>query len=172
MFVEILKYSLPAIIVLIAIYLIINKLLKVELKKQQLEVLLHNRKTLMPIKLQAYERMVLFLERISPQSMVLRTQKQGMTNQELQASLLKTIRQEFEHNLTQQLYVSQNAWQLVVAAKEHLVKTINQNAIRVKPDGPAIQLSKLILESEIDKEKDTFQRAILQLKNEVSAIFQ
>jgi hypothetical protein len=172
MFIDIIKYSLPAVVVLVGIYLIVQILLKNELKKQSLEVLLNNRKTLLPIKLQAYERIVLLLERIAPQNMVLRTQKPGMTNQELQSALLKTIRQEYEHNLTQQIYVSNRSWQLVLSAKEHLVKIINQNAIRVKPDGPAIQLSKLILEHEIDKDRDTLQKAIDQVKAEVSTIFQ
>lgn len=170
MVIEILKYTLPALIVFITAYLLIIKFVNNEREQRKLELLINNQKTVIPIKLQAYERLVLFLERVSPQSLVIRSQRPGMTNIELQNSLLKTIRLEFEHNMTQQLYVSNKSWQMVINAKENLVKTVNQNALRVKPDAPAIQLSKLILENVIDTDKDPINKAIQQLKSEISTI--
>ncbi len=170
MIIEILKYTLPALIVFITAYLLIIKFVNNEREQRKLELLINNQKTVIPIKLQAYERLVLFLERVSPQSLVIRSQRPGMTNIELQNSLLKTIRLEFEHNMTQQLYVSNKSWQMVINAKENLVKTVNQNALRVKPDAPAIQLSKLILENVIDTDKDPINKAIQQLKSEISTI--
>ncbi|MGE4287592.1 MAG: hypothetical protein AB7E36_02795 [Salinivirgaceae bacterium] len=171
MLLEILKYTLPALIVFLTAYLILNKLITNEYKKQKVEIVLNNQKIITPIRIQAYERMVLFLERISPQSLVLRSQKPKMTNLDLQNALLRNIRSEFEHNMAHQLYVSDKAWEMVKSAKESLVKLINQNAIRVKPDAPAIQLSKLILEKMMDGENDPTQKALAFLKSEIRTLF-
>jgi hypothetical protein len=168
---EILKYTIPALIVLLTAYLILNKLITNEYKKQKVEIVLNNQKIITPIRIQAYERMALFLERISPQSLVLRSQKPNMTNLDLQNTLLRNIRSEFEHNMAHQLYVSDKAWEMVKSAKESLVKLINQNAIRVKPDAPAIQLSKLILEKMMDGDNDPAQKALAFLKSEIRTLF-
>jgi hypothetical protein len=168
---ELLKYTLPAFIVFLTAYLMFYKMISNEHKKQKIEAVLNNQKIITPIRIQAYERMVLFLERIAPQSLVLRSQKSNMTNMELQNALLRNIRSEFEHNMAHQLYVSDRAWELVKIAKENVIKTINQNAIRVKPDAPAIQLSKLILENMLETTKDPVQKAIKNLKSEIRLLF-
>jgi CRISPR/Cas system CMR subunit Cmr4 (Cas7 group RAMP superfamily) len=171
MLLEILKYTIPALIVFLTAYLILNRLITNEYKKQKVEIVLNNQKIITPIRIQAYERMVLFLERISPQSLVLRSQKPNMTNLDLQNALLRNIRSEFEHNMAHQLYVSDKAWEMVKSAKESLVKIINQNAIRVKPDAPAIQLSKLILEKMMEGDNDPAQKALAFLKSEIRTLF-
>lgn len=171
MIIEILKYTIPAFIVFLTAYFVLDKLVKNERDQRKVQVVLNNQKTITPIRIQAYERMILFLERISPQSLVLRTQKKGMKNQELQNALLKTIRFEFEHNMAHQLYISDKAWEMVKTAKENLIKLINQMAIGVKPDGPAIQLSQLILEKMLDKKKDPTLDAISYIKSEIRTLF-
>ncbi|MBI9068826.1 MAG: hypothetical protein JEZ09_16135 [Salinivirgaceae bacterium] len=168
---EILKYTIPALIVFITAYTVLHKLVQNERDQRKVQVVLNNQKTITPIRIQAYERMVLFLERISPQSLVLRTQKKGMVNQELQNALLKAIRFEFEHNMAHQLYISDKAWEMIRTAKENIVRLINQNAIGVKPGAPAIQLSQLILEKMLDKKKDPTLDAINYLKSEIRTLF-
>jgi len=168
---EILKYTLPSLIVFLVSLLTIHQFLKNEDKKRKVELMLNNQKLITPIRIQAYERMMLFLERIAPQSLVIRSQKPNMTNIDLQNTLLKTIRTEFEHNMAHQLYISNKAWEIIKSAKENLVKTINQSALQVKPDGPAIQLSKLILEGMLDESKDPTLKAIQFLKDEIRQLF-
>jgi hypothetical protein len=171
MIIELLKYTIPALIVFLTAYLILNKLISNEDKRRKVETILNNQKMLLPIRLQAYERMILMLERLSPQSLVIRTQKPNMTNQDLQSALLKSIRSEFEHNMAHQLYISDAAWEIIKSSKENLIRLINQNAISLKPDGPAIQLSKYILEKILDSDKDPLQKAILYLKTEIRTLF-
>lgn len=171
MILEILKYTIPALIVFFTTYLVLNKLINNEDKRRKVEAILNNQKLITPIRLQAYERMILMLERISPQSLVLRTQKPKMTNQQLQTALLKNIRSEFEHNMAHQLYISDKAWENIKTAKENLLKLINQNAISLKPESPAIQLSKYILEKILDSDKDPTQKAIGYLKTEIRTLF-
>jgi CRISPR/Cas system CMR subunit Cmr4 (Cas7 group RAMP superfamily) len=168
---EVLKYTLPAVFVFVATYLVIYKFLANERHKLRSEAILNNQKIITPIRLQAYERMILFLERISLNSLVIRTQRPNITSQELQNLLLKNIRSEFEHNMAHQLYISDKAWEMVRSAKENCVKYINQTALQVKPDGPSIQLSKLILENMLDTEKEPTSKAISYLKTEIRELF-
>ena len=168
---EILKYTLPALFVFLATYLVMSKMVKSEQLRLKAENVLNNQKYITPIRLQAYERMVLLLERISPQSLVMRTQRQNITNQELQSALLKTIRSEFEHNMAHQLYISDKAWEMVRMAKEDCIKFINQTALQTKPDGNSLQLCKLILENTMDRDLDPTTKAINYLKEEVRTLF-
>ncbi len=170
-FYEIMKYTLPALVVLGATYLVLWRTLKSEEDRKKVEIVLNNQKVITPVRLQAYERMILLLERISPQSMVMRTQQPEMLSRELQSRLLKNIRHEFEHNVAQQIYVSDKAWELVKNAKEDLVKTINQISIGVKPEAPAIHLSKRLLEHYMNKQKDPLNKALEYLRNEVRTLF-
>lgn len=171
MIAEILKYTLPALFVFLATYLVMSKMVKSEQLRLKAENVLNNQKFITPIRLQAYERMVLLMERISPQSLIMRTQRQNITNQELQSALLKTIRSEFEHNMAHQLYISDKAWEMVRMAKEDCIKFINQTALQTKPDGNSLQLCKLILENTMDRELDPTTKAIGYLKKEIRTLF-
>lgn len=171
MIAEILKYTLPALFVFLATYLVMSKMVKTEQLRLKAENVLNNQKFITPIRLQAYERMVLLMERISPQSLIMRTQRQNITNQELQSALLKTIRSEFEHNMAHQLYISDKAWEMVRMAKEDCIKFINQTALQTKPDGNSLQLCKLILENTMDRELDPTTKAIGYLKEEIRTLF-
>ena len=168
---EILKYTLPALFVFLATYLVMSKMVKTEQLRLKAENVLNNQKYITPIRLQAYERMVLLLERISPQSLVMRTQRQNISNQDLQSLLLKTIRSEFEHNMAHQLYISDKAWEMVRMAKEDCIKFINQTALQTKPDGNSLQLCKLILEKLLDRDLDPTTKAINYLKEEIRTLF-
>ena len=171
MIAEILKYTLPARIVFLTTDLTLSKMLNNERNRLKAEAVLNNQKYITPIRLQAYERMVLLMERISPQSLIMRTQRQNITNQELQSSLLKTIRSEFEHNMAHQLYISDKAWEMVRMAKEDCIKFINQTALQTKPDGNSLQLCKLILENTMDRDTDPTTKAINYLKEEIRTLF-
>lgn len=141
---EILKFILPAIIVFLTTYYLVKMFIDKEGKKKEVDLKLANQALLTPIRLQAYERIVLFLERINPSSMVMRANK-NMSNSALQGELLKTIRSEFEHNLSQQIYMSSKAWENVIQAKEETIKLINVAAMKVNPEGPGMELAQTII---------------------------
>ena len=170
-FLEILKYTLPSLIVFGTAYLIIKTFVDNDQKKRKIEIRLANQKTITPIKLQAYERLTLFLERISPESMIVRIQDPKMTSGFLHQALLKTIRAEYEHNLSQQIYVSTNAWAVVKTAKENVVKLVNNSADRVDKKSPSFELSKVILETMMSNNIMPTNTAIDFLKKEVSNYF-
>ncbi len=170
-FLEILKYTLPALIVFFTAYLLIRKFLENDRKLKKIDLLYKNDQYILPIRLQAYERLVLFLERISPESLLMRINRQGMTSKQLHSELLAVIRAEFEHNLTQQIYVSREAWEIVKNARSNLVKIINEAAKSIEPDSPSLKLSQTILEEIIEKEASPADVAIDFIKKEIRELF-
>ena len=106
---EVIRYILPAIIVLIITYIMLSMFMGNEEKRRMYEVKLDSRRNSLPIRLQAYERLALFLERIQPANLMVRIKTNRMNVAGYQAILLQTIRSEYEYNLSQQIYVSTNA---------------------------------------------------------------
>lgn len=101
-------------------------------------------KLITPIRLQAYERMALFLERISPDSLVLRAYQPGMDAKMLQGAMTKSIRDEWEHNLSQQVYVSSEAWKRIRDAKDEMIGVINSAAITIPTNADPTRLATAI----------------------------
>lgn len=143
---EILKYTLPAIIVLIASYLIVQKFLVSELRRKQLALLHDTQNITIRMRLQAFERLALLMERIHPRQLMPRVYNSAMTVSLLQQMLVTSIRNEFEHNLSQQVYVSREVWESVRNAVEQEIGMIHQIAKRLDPEAPARDLNHQISE--------------------------
>jgi hypothetical protein len=141
---EIVKLILPAGIVFLTTYYLVKNFLSHENSKKVLDLKLANQSVITPIRLQAYERVILFLERINPSSLVMRTNK-ATSAPVLQGELLKTIRSEFEHNLSQQIYMSSKAWDAVVRSKEETIKLINVASTKVSPEASGMELAQAII---------------------------
>lgn len=171
MFIEVLKYVIPSVVVLLMAYFAMKQFFDNEQNKRRMDSRAGNQKFITPIRLGAYERLVLFLERIQPDALLMRSQAKGMTARELQADLLTLVRAEYEHNLSQQVYISTQAWEVVKSAKENTVKIINNSALVVPPDATAFDLSKLILEAVMNVDKTPSTVAIEYLKNEIRQFF-
>ena len=124
---DILLATIPALLVLITAYFSIRQSFKNEWDKRRNEIALANSKTITAIRLQAYERLTLFLERISVESLIMRTNKAGIDAKTLQSALLATIRAEFDHNLAQQIYVSPQLWEVLKNAKTNTIKDKRDN---------------------------------------------
>ena len=77
-----------------------------------------------PLQIQAYERIILFLERIDPSNMLIRTHKSGMTIESLHMALLKIIREEYTHNMSQQVFIDPNSWQILLNANCQMNKKV------------------------------------------------
>ena len=99
----------------------------VELKLQAMKII-------MPLKVQAYERFLLYLERVQLPVLVKRVYVPGIEKGVFHLELLQNVREEFEHNLAQQLYVSQSTWNAVKNAKEELVSQINSTFEQLKDE--------------------------------------
>lgn len=168
---EIIKYTLPAAIVFVGVYFILKSFMDAERRKMEMNYRTGNSKTITPVKLQAYERMILFLERISISNMVMRIYNGKMSAKELQNALLASIRSEYDHNVSQQLYISSKTWALIKSTREENVKVINSCAEQLKDDASGLELSQFLLELVGQMEKMPTDVAIEALKNEVNKAF-
>lgn len=166
---EILKYVLPSLVVFATAYYILREFINLDQKKKQLELRAEQHKVSLPIRLQAYERIVLLLERISPQSLVARCHKADMKVSVMQALLVQSIRDEFDHNLSQQLYVSEKAWEMVKNAREEMIKEIHTSAASLGEEASATDLAQIILTK--SAEKVPTRTAIEFIKSEARQLF-
>jgi hypothetical protein len=170
--IEILKIILPATAVFFAAYLTIMRFLDNDQKRREHELKKNNQATTIPLRLQAYERMVIFLDRIHPNSLVVRVNKHGFSAHQLHLELIKAIKTEYEHNLAQQIYVSYNSWELVKTAKEEITKLINVSATKVSHDAPGNDLAMMVLNITSNLEKKLANEVALDyVKKEVSQLF-
>jgi Na+/H+ antiporter NhaC len=168
---EMMKYIIPLLVVFVFIYFILNNFLEENFKLRSLDLKLTNQQSITPIRLQAYERMIVFLERITPSNMVMRVHKSGMSSRLLHTELVKTIRSEFEHNIAQQIYMSNASWELVKSAKEEIIKVINASAHKVGDNSDGLELCKVLLEVTMNVEKLPTQIALDFLKKEIRQSF-
>jgi hypothetical protein len=122
------------------------------------------------MRLQAYERLILFLERISPDTLLLRLKSQCRTNSDLHLAILQQIRSEYEHNISQQLYVSDEIWSCVKETKEQIVVLVNEIANRTRSDGDSMILTKLIMDKLVENGESPVSATIRKIKAEARKI--
>ncbi len=164
---EILKIVLPALIVFVTAYFLFRDMLENDQRRREFEFRVLHAKEMTPVKLQAYERLTLFLERIAPESMLIRHSPQDLTVEQYHQILLSTIRQEFEHNLSQQIYVSLLLWETIRGAKEKLVTLINKAAEELDQKSSGYELSKKIFNNYLEEDPAPIALALSDLKKEV-----
>jgi predicted DNA-binding protein (UPF0251 family) len=169
--IEFVKILVPASIVLYGAYLLVRMFIQKEINLKRLDVRNKSIETVLPSRLQAYERMALFLERISPQNLLVRLSTTGMTSKEFHQLLLSEIRNEYNHNVAQQVYISEDVWNLIKNAKEDLILSINDAAGEMSMESSSLDLSRKIFEKSINKTVDPIAHALTELKKEIQQIF-
>ena len=128
--IELLSFTIPSVVTgFVAYYFFVNHT-KNEERKLKLSLLKENQKQSLPIRLQAYERMALFLERLNPSSLLLRVTSVNNDKGAYATSIINAIEQEFEHNLTQQIYISDKCWSVIITAKNTTVQMIKKVALQ------------------------------------------
>jgi hypothetical protein len=130
-----------------------------------------NQRIILTLRLQAYERLVLYLERISPDNLIVRLNDPELTAFQFQTLLVKTIRDEFEYNLSQQLYISSRAWELVKNAKEETINMINQATSQLPAGATSAELIRLLFGKYLEKEKHPVNIALDEVKREIQTMF-
>ena len=168
---EIIKITIPALIVFFTAWIVLRNMIRNDQDKRRQELILQNNKLITPIKLQAYERIVLFLERISLESLLVRVSSPDMSSSQLHSAMLNAIRSEFEHNLSQQIYMSQQAWEVVRNARSNMIKIINSEVEKIPPDSSGMALSKRLLERIMELDKEPTRAAIDYVKGEIGRLF-
>ncbi len=149
---EILKYVLPSIVVLVATVLIVNKFLVNEIERKQLAIFAQNSETTLKLRLQAYERLTIFVERMNAKSLISRYYIQQATAQDVQIAMVQGIRAEYEHNLSQQLYVSHELWQTISTVMEQEITMLNRIGSSCEMGATATEFIKKISEYIVNTE--------------------
>lgn len=118
-----------------------------------------------PLQLQAYERLVMLAERIAIPNLVSRVNQSGLTAKEMQLLLLESIKQEFEYNATQQIYVSPVAWEAIKNLKDQNMLIINQVATSLPPEASGTDLNRMLLDFIITQKKGALHGIVLEALN-------
>jgi hypothetical protein len=154
------------VLLLTSIYLVLNRVLASDERRRNIELLKSTKLITVPMRLQAYERLILFLERISPDALLLKVKSQAHTNSDLHLTILQQIRMEYEHNISQQLYVSDEIWVCVRETKEQIVMLVNDISKHADSNGDSIHLAKLILDKLVEDGESPVSPTIRKLKAE------
>jgi len=163
--IELAFYTLPALITGGVAYYSFQTFSKNEENRRRFQLLKENQKQSLPLKLQAYERLALLLERINPTKLVIRVAPLGDDKMDYQNLLIHHIEQEYEHNLTQQIYITDECWTMIVTAKNTVIQIIRKTAMTTNVANSE-QLREQLLSNILETESASTV-ALSYLKNEV-----
>jgi len=169
--IDILKYTVAGIgVVYIAFYLI-----KPYLDKSSNLQILELKKALstqtLPLRLQAYERMVLLVERVNPANMLIRLSGNGLSAAELHAVIVNEIRNEYQHNVTQQIYVSSRAWAVIKRVKDDTLNVVNSAVKALPENATGLDLGRITLNHLGKLEEDPYEIAINLIRQDLEDLF-
>eukprot|EP01132_Coremiostelium_polycephalum_P013312 gene13312-16229_t len=169
---EALAMGAGGVITVFAGYYLFGKDIRAYLKiKEDKDSGLDGKKELLHLRLQAHERVILFVERINPSNLFLRLYQQGMVVEELQVLALNELRTEYQHNISQQLYIGTQAWQVVRKLKDDTVAMINNAAKSLDKEASAAVLSKVILSYMGEMEQNPYELSQELLKKDIHHLF-
>lgn len=166
---ELIFYVLPALITGAVAYYFFK--MHTDNEEGRRRYLIHKeaQKNALPLRLQAYERLTLFLERINPAKLLIRITPQSTNKFDYEEYLVSQIEVEYEHNLSQQIYISSESWDIITTAKNATIQMIRKTNMSERIDS-AQKLRETILQDLFDKQSPS-SVAIAHLKNEVSGLW-
>jgi hypothetical protein len=133
--------------------------------KKQLEERKINEPETLKIRLQAYERLALLAERISLQNLLSRISNSGLNSRQMQVSLIDSIKQEYDYNISQQIYVSPEVWRAINNLKEQNIYIVNQLASALPPQASGMDLNKHIIDYLINNSNASLHNIVLEAIN-------
>lgn len=166
---ELFFYVLPAAITGAVAYFFFQNYIKNEESRRRYKIHMEAQRQALPLRLQAYERLVLFLERISPAQLLIRISPQSANKHDYENYVIAQIEQEYEHNLTQQIYISAESWDIITTAKNATIQTIRKTNMSPNIDS-ANKLREVILTDLFEKQSPS-SIAVAYLKNEVAGLW-
>jgi hypothetical protein len=169
LFIDIIAYTIPALITGLVAYSLFNAHFKDQQNTRRWLIQKENQKTALPLRLQAYERLTLLMERINPSQLVGRINPISNDKNDYQNYIIAQIEQELEHNLTQQIYVSERCWAIVLTAKNATIQMIRLAAKNEKVTD-ANSLREVIITDLLEKTAPS-SAALSFIKNEVNELF-
>jgi hypothetical protein len=168
---DILKYTVSGLgVVWIAFYLI-----KPYLDKSERIQLLEFKKSIgnhtLPLRLQAYERIILFMERINPENLLIRLNATGYSAAELQSIIISEVRSEYQHNITQQIYVTSRAWGIAKRVKEDTLNLVTGAFKSLPENSTGLELSRVILVTLSQLENNPYEIGAELIRKDLEELF-
>ena len=142
-----------------------------DLPGQFAEVTGEERSTLLQLRLQAHERLIVFVDRLNPSNLFLRLHQPGISARELQALILNEVRAEYQHNVSQQLYLSSSNWEVLSKLKDDTMAMINNAVNTLSPEASGVELSKKVLEHVAAISENPYGLTIALLKQDIHQLF-
>ncbi len=167
---ELLKITVPSLIVFLTAYYILKEYLDKQYSFRMLEFKENQQKTTLPLRLQAYERLSMFCERIYLPNLILRLREEEMTAKELQITLMLAIQQEYEHNVTQQVYVSDHLWKIIKIARDTSVNIVNIVADSVEPTATSKEFMQAVFDYLQENDAPIIEKSLLAIKKEAGLV--
>lgn len=165
---EIIKLTLPSLVVFITVYVVVKQMTEQLLVTKHADQKVERMKATISLRLQAYERLSLYCERIRIPNLLLRLQTQHMTVASLKWAMLQAIQQEFEHNITQQIYVSESLWQILKLARDHTMEVVDQVASQMPAEAAPDAYVQALFAFLEKQEKDSLLTALSAIKKEAA----
>lgn len=167
--IELLSYTLPAVVTGVVAYYFFDLHTKNEEGRRR--YLLHKeaQKNALPLRLQAFERMTLYMERINPTKLLIRIAPLSQDKNDYENLIIAQIEQEFEHNLTQQIYISDECWTILVTAKNATIQMIRKANMSDRVDS-SDKLREVLLSDLMEKQSPS-NAALAYIKNEVAQLW-
>jgi len=170
-FTQVAVFAAAGIITVAAAYFIIKNDIQNYFRFKTLAANKDNTSTFLPLRLQAYERLIIFIDRINPANLLVRLHQQGIPVAELQALLLNEVKSEFQHNITQQLYIDSASWNIVRKLKDDTIAMVNNVVQNLPKDAAGIELSKKVLQHMSTIEENPYDLTINHLKGDIQKLF-
>lgn len=170
-FLEILKLTIPALVVGLTAYFLIKIMLEKQLALQEQRIRQERQSGVTPLRMQAYERLSVLAGRMSLPSLLLRNQNNDMQAATFKIALLMAIQQEYEHNASQQIYVSDKLWQILEATRDDLLQFIELVSEKVPKNAPSQELANALLAYQAQRDSDPIATAHMAIRREASSLF-
>ena len=167
--IDALLYAIPALITGLIAYYFFKEHTKNEDGRRRFLLQKDLQVNTMPLRLQAYERMVIFLERITPSKLLIRVAPTSSDKESYESLLIASVEQEFEHNLSQQIYVSDDCWNIICAAKNATIQLIRKASLLEKTN-TANKLREVVLTEMMEKRAPS-DAALSYIKQEVGEMW-
>jgi hypothetical protein len=166
-----LAFAAGGIVTVLVAYMLVKNDIQNYFRFKTLTLQKEEKSTILPLRLQAYERMIIFIERISPSNLLVRLHQQGISVSNLQAMVLEDIKAEYQHNITQQLYIESVSWTVLRKLKDDTIAMINTVAQNLPEEATGVDLSRKILQHMSTIEENPYELTILQLKTDIQKMF-
>lgn len=158
------------IIVVVAYYMVRNDIMNY-LSSKKGAVVPEDKSNLLQLRLQAHERMIIFVDRINPSNLLLRLHQQGIEVGVLQLMAVNEIKTEFQHNITQQLYLEAATWKVVLQLKDDTIAMINNGVKNLAADASGVELSKKVLHHMSGIDENPYELTIGLIKQDIHKLF-